>query len=112
MTEIRNLLPIGSVVLLKNGVKKAMVIGVLQSAINKEGEITDYDYIGAMYPEGFFDVKSLFFFNHDQINDVIFRGYENPERDEFVNSLEKNFDKITELLRERLSQAEAEGQNN
>ena len=103
MAAIRELLPIGSVVLLKNGIKKAMIIGMMQS--------TDYDYLGVLYPEGFFDVKSMFFFNHDQINDVVFRGYENPERAEFLDRLEENLDKVTKLLREKLeNQAEeAEG---
>mgnify|MGYP003283420860 CR=1 FL=1 len=68
MTEIKQLLPIGSVVLLKNGIKKAMIIGMMQSTVDKEGQITDYDYLGVLYPEGFFDLKSMFFFNHGQID--------------------------------------------
>ncbi len=102
MTEIKQLLPIGSVVLLKNGIKKAMIIGMMQSTVDKEGQINDYDYLGVLYPEGFFDVKSMFFFNHDQINDVVFRGYENPEREEFLERLEENLEKVTKLLREKL----------
>lgn len=111
MAAIRKLLPIGSVVLLKNGIKKAMVIGILQSTMDKENEITEYDYIGVLYPEGFFEVKSMFFFNHDQINDVVFRGYENPEREEFIDKLEENLEKFTQLLREKMENqlAETEG---
>ena len=44
----------------------------------------------------------MFFFNHDQINDVVFRGYENPEREEFLERLEENLEKVTKLLREKL----------
>lgn len=111
MTEIKQLLPIGSVVLLKNGIKKAMIIGIMQSTMDKEGQITEYDYLGVLYPEGFFDVKSMFFFNHDQVNDVVFRGYENPEREEFLGRLEENMEKVTKLLREKMENqaAEAEG---
>lgn len=110
MAAIKKLLPIGSVVLLKNGIKKAMVIGILQSTVDKEKEITEYDYIGVLYPEGFFDVKSMFFFNHDQINDVVFRGYENPEREEFIDKLEENLEKFTKLLKEKLENQVTEGE--
>lgn len=110
MAAIKKLLPIGSVVLLKNGIKKAMVVGILQSTVDKENEITEYDYIGVLYPEGFFDVKSMFFFNHDQINDVVFRGYENPEREEFIDKLEENLEKFTKLLKEKLENQVTEGE--
>lgn len=33
--------------------------------------------------------KSNFMFNHSEINDVVYRGYTNPERDEFINFLEE-----------------------
>ena len=111
MAAIRELLPIGSVVLLKNGIKKAMIIGIMQSTVDNEGQVTEYDYLGVLYPEGFFDVKSMFFFNHDQINDVVFRGYANPERADFLDRLEENLEKVTKLLRETLEEqtGKAEG---
>ena len=49
-------------------------------------------------------MKSMFFFNHDQINDVVFRGYENPERADFLDRLEENLEKVTKLLREKLEE--------
>lgn len=50
MAAIRELLPIGSVVLLKNGIKKAMIIGIMQSTVDNEGQVTEYDYLGVLYP--------------------------------------------------------------
>ena len=29
--------------------------------------------------------KSNFMFNHSEINDVVYKGYTNPERDKFIN---------------------------
>ena len=46
-----------------------------------------YDYIGVVYPEGFIGNEYNFLFDHDNITDVIFRGYENPERNEFIEFL-------------------------
>lgn len=81
------MLPIGSVVLLKNGIRKLMVIGV--KPVRPEEPEKIYDYLGVLYPEGYIGGKSCFLFNHSDINDVIFRGYENPERVQFIEFLEK-----------------------
>ena len=45
----KNLLPIGSVVLLKGGEKRVMICGRIQA---KSGENTIYDYSACYYPEG------------------------------------------------------------
>lgn len=80
-----HLLPIGSVVLLKGGVKKLMIIGVCQT--NTADPDTEYDYIAVLYPEGQLASNANFIFNHDRISDVIFKGYENPEREDFIRYL-------------------------
>ena len=91
MTNLNDLLPVGSVVLLKEAIKKLMIIGVLQT-VRRDEEITNnYDYMGVLYPEGFLNLESVMLFNHEQINDVVFRGYENPERQEFIAYVEKEF---------------------
>ena len=48
MKNIKELLPIGSVVLLNEGTKKLMIYGVMQS----DTENNQYDYVGVLYPEG------------------------------------------------------------
>ena len=45
------LLPIGTVVLLKNSKKRIMIIGLLQKQI-KDGEEIIWDYSACFYPEG------------------------------------------------------------
>ena len=76
--NVRELLPIGSVVLLKSATKKAMIYGVKQG---DKASGTEYDYIGVVYPEGNMGEGTQFFFNHDAIDKVIFRGFENDERE-------------------------------
>lgn len=86
---MKNLLPVGSVVLLKDATKKLVVMGILQ--VNpKENQI--YDYLGVPFPEGYVGSDHNFLFNHTDINDIIFRGYENPERDVFMKAMEILYD--------------------
>lgn len=82
--EIKELLPIGSVVLLSGGKKKLMIYGVKQTD-NSDGK--DYDYIGVLYPEGNMGEGSQFLFNHNDIDQIYFRGYEDGEREMFISNL-------------------------
>ena len=84
--EIKGLLPIGSVVLLKEGRKKLMIFGVKQMDSEVQEE---YDYIGVMYPEGNVGVEGQYLFNHDSIDQIFFRGYEDEERERFINALDE-----------------------
>ena len=88
--NVRELLPIGSVVLLKGATKKAMIYGVKQEDRTSG---TEYDYIGVVYPEGNMGDGTQFFFNHDVINEVFFRGYEDDERGAFIDKLAEYYDK-------------------
>lgn len=82
---MKNLLPIGSVVLLKDATKKLMIIGILQV---KPSENKIYDYLAVPYPEGYLGSNNNFLFNDTDINEIIFRGYENPERENFIKAIE------------------------
>lgn len=84
------LLPIGSVVQLKEAEKKLMIIGVLQ----KNGDGKTYDFMGCPYPEGVLDSESMYLFNHSDIKDVSFLGYDDIERQMFVKNLEKELNKL------------------
>ncbi len=83
----KDLLPIGSVIMLKGGLKKLMITGMKVSTEDKPEEF--YDYIGVFYPEGYIGPQSSFLFNHDDINDVVFTGYNNPERESFISSMDE-----------------------
>ncbi len=47
-------------------------------ATNKE-----YDYIACLYPEGNLNEQYMYLFNHEDIKDVIFRGYVDIEEENF-----------------------------
>ena len=80
------LLPIGSVITLKESQKKLMVIGISQKS---EANDTVYDYIGVPYPEGFIDRETMFLFYHKDIEKVHFLGFVDIEFQEFRFRLSK-----------------------
>jgi len=80
----KNLLSLGTIVYLENGTKKIMVIG--RGAVMEDentGEDVYFDYMGASYPEGI-DPDNAIFFNQDNIDEVIFKGYEDEEEKRFI----------------------------
>ena len=86
---IKDLLPIGSVVMLRNAKKPLMIFGIKQLATERPDE--EFDYIGVMYPEGFLSAEHNFLFNQDDINDIVFTGYNNPERESFIEFMEEAY---------------------
>lgn len=93
------LLPVGTVVLLKDSTKKIMIIGVLQRQINTEQEKI-WDYAACFYPEGFMGGDKLFLFDHDQIERVFAVGYQDEEQFSFKVQVD--------ALREKLHEADKE----
>lgn len=85
--KIKELLPIGSVVMLKNAKKPLMIFGIKQMSTETDSE--EFDYIGVMYPEGNIGQNFQYLFNHKDIIDVLFTGYETEERQKFLEELEK-----------------------
>ena len=84
-TKIKDLLPVGSVIRLKKGKKCLVVIGIKQTDIST-GET--HDYLTLPYPEGYISKDAMFYVEHDKIDEVIFKGYSNEERDQFLENVE------------------------
>lgn len=89
--NVSALLPIGSIVLLSGGEKKLMIAGIKQTNANGEGE--EYDYLGVLYPEGNIGEPFQYLFNHEDIKEIVFRGYEDSERIDFLKKLESFYEK-------------------
>lgn len=83
------LLPIGSVVLLSGAEKRLMIFGVGQTDVTND---ISYDYIGVVYPEGNMGTETQFLFNHKDITQVCFRGFEDEERDDFISRLQSAYE--------------------
>ncbi len=87
-------LPIGTVVLLKNAKKKVMITGF--ASMSPDTGDTVYDYSGCMYPEGFINYDQVCVFNHDQIDQVFFKGFADQEEADFKKKLVEELEKISE----------------
>ena len=82
-------LPIGTVVMLKGGTKRVMIIGF---CVTNGKDKNVYDYSGCLYPEGLLSSDEICMFNHDLIESVFHMGLENDEE-------EKTFkDKLKEIV--------------
>ena len=88
-----SLLPIGSVVLLKESTKRVMIIGLVQKQL-KDGDSVIWDYSGCFYPEGFMGPDRTFLFNNDQIDKVFALGYQDAEQFEFQEKIEQAWKEI------------------
>ncbi len=87
---MKELLPLGTVVLLKGGEKRLMICGRIQTNV-ATNEV--YDYSACYYPEGLISSKELFMFNNENIEKVFFIGFQDTEEfkfRKFINSTLEN----------------------
>lgn len=84
-------LPLGSIVKIRGSIRKAMVIGRgLMTVVGDRALF--FDYGGVLYPEGILGDQVLYF-NHQDVEEVIFKGYENEENTELVKNLNQWMEK-------------------
>ena len=85
-------LPIGSVVLLKNSTKKLMIMGFAQVAAENQEKV--YDYVGCVLPEGFLGPDKTFLFDAHQIDQIFAIGYQDQEQMAFKVRIDKALEEI------------------
>ncbi len=110
MEKDEKFLPIGTVVLLKEGTKEVMITSyciipngdVYDKNGKIEGQNIMYDYGACLYPEGVFNSNQVIAFNHDQIDKICFKGYETDSQ--------KSFSKLVNEKLEELRKQESEAQ--
>lgn len=89
-------LPIGSVVLLQGATKKTVIIGIMQTREKEPSKV--YDYLGVPYPEGYIGNGSTYVFDHEHIQDIIFEGFHDSERERFMKAAERMYMEIENAL--------------
>ncbi len=102
------ILPLGSVVLLNGGTKKVMIIGYCMKTPEKPNQI--YDYCGCVFPEGVLRSDVTCVFNHEQIKEICFSGFQNDESNKFLErvlTLTTKEDKKEEIQEEPRFQMES-----
>ena len=80
--DITKLLPVGSVIRLKDATKRLFVVGIAQESQGKH-----FDYVGMLYPEGFISDEYTYLFNHNDIEEIVFVGYIDTEHQMFRSNL-------------------------
>lgn len=78
------LLPLGSIITLEGSLQKIMIYGRRQLQV---GQNKAWDYLGCFYPYGFINNEYNIFFNHSNISNVIFMGFEDEEEISFVKRI-------------------------
>ncbi|WP_252232162.1 DUF4176 domain-containing protein [Clostridium sp. ZBS15] len=80
------LLPLGTVVLLKDSNIQLMITGRMRKLEgNSSGEI--WDYSGCAYPRGFMSSNDSYLFNFNEIDKVYFKGYQDEDEIKYNKQL-------------------------
>lgn len=97
MEERTAYIPLGSVVQLKGGVQKLLVIS---RAINvrNNGETFFFDYGAVLYPDGLVGDRMVYF-NHDSLAKVIFAGYEDDDNSIILENIQNYLDSNPDIKR-------------
>lgn len=83
MEETKEILPLGSVVLLKGSARAAMIVG-RGVGVSNQADTYRFDYAACGYPEGVVNDR-LMFFDEKDIGRILFYGY----RDESSRVIEE-----------------------
>lgn len=89
MSKAKELLPLGSIVYLEDGTQKLVIIG--RGVIFDDpdsGHQVLADYMGVLYPSGF-QTESTIFFQHENVDKIIFEGYHDDEENRFMELYNK-----------------------
>lgn len=94
---MKELLPIGSVVMLKGGKKRVMICGRIQTNM-ETGKL--FDYSACYFPEGIINARELFLFNNEDIEQVYFVGLQDVEEFKFRGYINRKLDEMAEKTKE------------
>lgn len=94
MEKEEKYLPLGSIVLLKGGTKKVMITGYCMKTVERPDKI--YDYNGCPFPDGTIQSDLTCVFDHDQIEQIFFKGYVNEESTKFHEKIKEQISDKTQ----------------
>ncbi|GGC77820.1 DUF4176 domain-containing protein [Enterococcus wangshanyuanii] len=75
------MLPIGSIVYLKEGSQKIMILN-RGPVVNEKDRNVLYDYSGCQYPNGL-NPNEVLYFNQENIDTILFNGYKDEDETRF-----------------------------
>lgn len=92
----KRFLPIGTVVMIKEAENPCMITGycIYSKKIKEDAKLKLFEYAGCPYPMGVLDGNAAIAFNHEDIDKVLYLGFENDMYKDIDSKLNKNYDKI------------------
>lgn len=90
-------IPLGSIVLLKGGIQKMLVISRALN-VQKDGNPYFFDYGAVPYPEGLIS-DQMAYFNHDQLAKIVFEGFKDEDNEVIVQNIYDYLDKHPDIVR-------------
>ncbi len=85
--RLEGLLPIGSVVRLKGGIRDIMIMGYAQSKADMPDSF--YDYAGCPFPQGIIAPDKTLLFNQENVEKVYYVGYMDVNSTRFLEEAER-----------------------
>ena len=90
-------IPLGSVVYLKGGIRKLLIVARAINVANGEKQFF-FDYGGVLYPEGITG-DHMAYFNHNDVSSVFFRGCDDDENKGMTEAINKFVETHPNLVR-------------
>ncbi|GAB2022767.1 DUF4176 domain-containing protein [Pseudolactococcus yaeyamensis] len=78
-----NILPLGTVVTLKNGDGSKLMIIARASIVIEEEKEAYYDYASVLIPQGMITPETVYFFNRENVEEVVFKGFQDYDEQEY-----------------------------
>lgn len=100
-------IPLGSVVFLKGGTQKVMIIARAITA-ERGGKTFYFDYGGVLYPQGLVGAQ-MAYFNNDDIRAIAFIGCNDEDNQVILDAINDGLEKRTDLVRGSVDEWQAAG---
>ncbi|MBC6310735.1 DUF4176 domain-containing protein [Listeria sp. FSL L7-1582] len=82
-------LPLGTVVLLKDGDGSRLMIVCRASIVEDRKKEVFYDYGAVLIPQGMLSPEAVYFFNKENVEKVLFEGFKNEDENEFAEQYDE-----------------------
>lgn len=78
------ILPLGTVVTLKNGDGTKLMIVTRASIVQLDDKEVYFDYDSVLILQGMISPKSVYFFNKENVGEILFKGFEDDAEMQFA----------------------------
>lgn len=92
-------LPLGTVVMLKNGKKPMIIVGYLGKNPNQPDQV--FDYYAYPYPEGCMDSSIVYQFDQESIAGMLCLGYRDLETTAYLKALSEQAEDLKKKVLEK-----------